>query len=108
VKPSTRFLKNGKGISKVSDVLIILSGVRAASWLADQSYTIGIDAPASYVQGRSGSFLKLDPETLAVTGKRLAKKVEKEWTKTSPDGVVLHKLSDEDQKSVSNLVRHLP
>lgn len=77
------------------------------SWLADQSYTIGIEAPASYAQGRSGSFLKLDPETLVIKGKRLAKKVEKEWTKSIPDGVVLHKLNEDEQKSVSDLVRHL-
>jgi len=77
------------------------------SWLADQSYELGMDTPAIYEQGRSGRFLKLDSETLIVFGKKLAKKIEAEWEKAVPDGVVLHRLDDDSRKSVSELVRHL-
>lgn len=101
------FLKSGKVTSRVNDLLLILQGRQAASWLADQSYELGLETPAIYKQGRSGRFLKLDSETLIVFGKKLAKKVESEWEKAVPDGVILHRLDEEGRKSVSELVRHL-
>ena len=106
-RQSTRFLGNGKVISRVNDLELILQGRQAMSWLAGQSYELGMETPAIYKQGRSGRFLKLDSETLIVFGKKLAKKVEADWEKAVPDGVVLHRLDKESRKSVGELVRHL-
>lgn len=83
--------------SKVNDLQVMLTGASAFSWLAGQSYKIGLDEPVEKLPAQNGHFLKIDHETCLVFGKTLAEEILTEWARSPPGGVVLHKLDDQQR-----------
>lgn len=99
-------LRKGKETSRVNEPVLILEGKQAVSWLADQSYITGLDAPASYPQSETGSFVKLDARTCIVCGAELAERIENEWRSAVPDDIILHRLDTAQKKTISSIARH--
>lgn len=81
-------------ISKVNDLQLMLTGVPTPSWLAGQSYKIGMDKPVEKLLAQKGRLLMVNHATCLVFGKTLADEILDEWERSPPDGVVLHKLDD--------------
>ncbi|MEH6527419.1 MAG: hypothetical protein V7723_15230 [Sneathiella sp.] len=80
--------------SKVNDLQVMLTGAPTFSWLAGQSYEIGLDEPVEKLLAPNGHFLKINHETCLVFGEALADDILQEWNRAPPDGVLLHKLDD--------------
>ena len=92
-------------ISKVNDPFLILQGTQAASWLAMRGQTIGLASPARYVQEEDEEIFKLNHEICVVTGSKIIKKIEQNWEKSVPDGIVLHRLNAEQVAKLNALMQ---
>ena len=87
-------------ISKVNDLQLMLTGVSTPSWLASQSYKIGLDKPVEKLLAQKGRLLKVNHATCLVFGKALAEEILDKWDRSPPDGVVLHKLDDQQRANL--------
>ncbi len=83
----TPFLKNAMAIIKENNVFLI-TGQRAASWLAAQSCVIGIDARRVYKQEQGASIAKLSQIELVVFGDTLPDFLSQVWEKQRPAGTI--------------------
>ncbi|MCF8468502.1 MAG: hypothetical protein K9G33_13965 [Sneathiella sp.] len=92
----------------MSDPILIVEGRLAASWLAGQSYRIGLDAPARYPQSGSDEIVKLNSEVCLVTGLKVSENILHEWEARMPDGLTLHKLDRNQKRVVSDISRRCP
>ncbi|WP_288901389.1 hypothetical protein [uncultured Sneathiella sp.] len=75
----------------MNEPFLILQGTRAASWLAMRGYSIGLASPARYDQGEDGEILKVNHQLCVVKGQNITSNIEKNWQKSTPDGIVLHR-----------------
>jgi len=87
-------------ISRVNDLQLMLTGVPTPSWLAGRSYKIDLDGTVEKLLAHKGQFLKVNHTTCLVFGKTLADEVLLEWERSRPNGVVLHKLDDQQRSDL--------
>ncbi|MDF2367825.1 MAG: hypothetical protein P1U71_11150 [Sneathiella sp.] len=75
----------------MNDPFLILEGRRAASWLAMRGHKIGLASPARYDQDEGGSIFKVNHDICVVTGNKITKKIDQDWNRSVPNGIILHR-----------------
>lgn len=86
----------------MNDLQLMLTGAPAMSWLAGQSYEIGLNESVEKLQAQNDRILKVDTETCLVFGTKLADEILREWDRSPPDGVSLHRLDDAQREKLMN------
>jgi hypothetical protein len=92
----------------VNDPILILQGRRAASWLAGQSYRIGLESPARYPQSGSDHIIKLNSDICIVSGLTISENILQEWEARTPAGLTLHKLDESQKRAALDISRGCP
>jgi hypothetical protein len=85
---------------RVNDLRVMLTGAPAVSWLAGQSYEIGIYETLDKRLSEDDGILKVNSETCLIFGKEQADGILREWDRSPPDGVTLHKLTDAQREKM--------
>ena len=92
----------------MSEPILIVEGRRAASWLAGQSFSIGLDYPARYRQSGNGDIVKLNSDICIISGMKISENILEEWEERTPDGLTLHKLDGTQKRAVGEISRGCP
>ena len=106
-KPLTPSLKSAMEITKGNNV-ILLSGQRAASWLAAQSCHVGLHAPMTYPHEEEGIVVKIHSHLCVVAGEGLVTRLLETWTVSPSDETVLHTLDEDQQGRVLMFCKAVP